>query len=214
MPSFPYFTTMLRTTTPTSTRQLTPPTATSLTLPSTFPALQPVWLPEGTYRICTDESEYADMLTEVEDEDEVAAEEMECTDETAGEKEVVRWDTLYSLDSIATDAEMLDQGEQQVYSPLPLSVPRSSFFGGEVSVECLFDADMPFASDEELFVRSVFDAVAAPCTALGLLEDKDEVVEEVTLLDTSELKLLPSVAVQGFCDPVALWTEAEALPVG
>ncbi|KAE8823111.1 hypothetical protein PTNB85_10290 [Pyrenophora teres f. teres] len=214
MPSFPYFTTMLRTTTPTSTRQLTPPTATSLTLPSTFPALQPVWLPEGTYRICTDESEYADMLTEVEDEDEVAAEEMECTDETVGEKEVVRWDTLYSLDSIATDAEMLDQGEQQVYSPLPLSVPRSSFFGGEVSVECLFDADMPFASDEELFVRSVFDAVAAPCTALGLLEDKDEVVEEVTLLDTSELKLLPSVAVQGFCDPVALWTEAEALPVG
>ncbi|KAF7569069.1 hypothetical protein PtrSN002B_007971 [Pyrenophora tritici-repentis] len=203
MPSFPYFTTMFSSTTPASTRQLTPPTICSLTLPSTFPALQPVWCSAHTYRICTDESAYADMLTGMEDEDEVAAEEMDMAEVEE------RWSCLYPLAGVFEDAEV-NVEEQQVCAPLP--VPRSSFFGGEVSVECLFDAETPFASDEELWLRSVFDPVAAPCAVLDPLLEEEE-IEEVTLVDTSELKLLPSVAVRDFRDPVAAWAEAEALPV-
>ncbi|KAA8612671.1 hypothetical protein PtrV1_13240 [Pyrenophora tritici-repentis] len=203
MPSFPYFTTMFSSTTPASTRQLTPPTICSLTLPSTFPALQPVWCSAHTYHICTDESAYADMLTGMEDEDEVAAEEMDMAEVEE------RWSCLYPLAGVFEDAEV-NVEEQQVCAPLP--VPRSSFFGGEVSVECLFDAETPFASDEELWLRSVFDPVAAPCAVLDPLLEEEE-IEEVTLVDTSELKLLPSVAVRDFRDPVAAWAEAEALPV-
>ncbi|KAI0588879.1 hypothetical protein TUN199_03306 [Pyrenophora tritici-repentis] len=199
MPSFPYFTTMFSSTTPASTRQLTPPTICSLTLPSTFPALQPVWCSAHTYRICTDESAYADMLTGMEDEDEVAAEEMDMAEVEE------RWSCLYPLAGVFEDAEV-NVEEQQVCAPLP--VPRSSFFGGEVSVECLFDAETPFASDEELWLRSVFDPVAAPCAVLDPLLEEEE-IEEVTLVDTSELKLLPSVAVTVSVPEAVLDTEVQ-----
>ena len=126
--------------------------------------------------------------------------------------ETVRWGDLYALGSISEEEEREgeEHGEQMVCTPVSFS---SSFFGGEVSVECIFDAEMPLASNEELWLRSVFDPVAAPVAVRTLVDDEAVVVQEIELLDTSDLKLLPTVAVHNFCDPMAAWAEFEAVAV-
>ncbi|RMZ67383.1 d-lactate dehydrogenase [Pyrenophora seminiperda CCB06] len=169
---------VLRTATNVSGRRLTPPTTVDITLPSMFSSLEPVWF-SGPYAISQDEADYADLLTDVSEVDELYAEKM----------------------------EYANTEEEQLVCP-----PFSSFFGGEVSVERLFDAEMPLASDEELWRRSVFDPIAAPIVVPTLIPGEVAALE-IELLDVSELEQLPTAAVPGFCDPVAAWADFEALPV-
>ena len=200
-----------------SGRRLTPASTADITLDSTFASLTPVWS-AGRYGVSGDEDEFADVLTGVSDADDIRTEEeLECVD--IGVRETVRWGDLYALGTMSEEKKREEHGEQMVYASVS-SLASSSFFGGEVSVECVFDAEVPLASNEELWLRSVFDPVAAP-VAVGTLVDDDEeeeeevvVAQEVGLLDTSDLKLLPTVAVHDFRDPVATWADFEAVAAG
>jgi hypothetical protein len=184
----------------TSGRRLTPSTIADITLPSTFSSVMPVWVFDLAQVI----QEYDDLLTGVTDEDEAVAEQSYMPD--ACEQ--------FDFDFLSVFTEELDGPHTTMLEPvseedeqLVCSTPYPAEYA-----EILFDAVMPYASDEDLALRAVFAPEALPTPLLRPVE-AEERSPTPELLDTSELKQQPTVAVHKFRDTVSEMLNFDLSPV-
>jgi hypothetical protein len=189
----------------TSGRRLTPSTIADITLPSTFSSLMPVWV-SGPALVVEEAEAYDDLLTDVTDADEIAAEQANELDSCE----------QFDFDFLNIFTEDLDgpSGTQHIPESateedeqLDCLIPYPAQYA-----EVLFDAATPYASDEDLALRATFAPEALPsqpACSVGA-EERSPTPE---LLDTSELKQQPTVAAHNFHDAVSGMLDCNFSPI-
>ncbi|KAI4925910.1 uncharacterized protein J4E92_006646 [Alternaria infectoria] len=205
-----------------SGRRLTPPRFEELELPSTFESLTP--LRQYTSASVIEETEngndYLDVFAEVTDADEVFAEQWE-----SGATEQSTTPLLKRIDSFDFFAGGVNEpssiAKTRTMSTITTLEPVkedtqpacASFCRAPAYVELLFDAETPYASDEDLANRSMFTTGSFPEIATYPLIHHQERLLAPDLLDTSDLKLQPSLAVPELHDDGSLALDSDASPI-
>lgn len=205
-----------------SSRRLTPPRFEDLNLPLTFESLTP--LPRFPSASVIEETEdgndYLDVLTEVTDADEAFAEQWEAVATEQSTTPLLK--RIDSFDGVAREAdESTSIANIRTMSTTITLKPIgedeqpacASFCGAPEYVELLFDAETPHASDEDLALRSMFATSCLPEIATYTLLHHQERLLTPDPLDTSDLKLQPSLAVHESHDHILLASGFDASPV-
>ena len=205
-----------------SGRRLTPPRFEEFELPSSFESLTP--LRQYTSASIIEETEngndYLNVLAEVTDADEVLAEQWE-----SGAIDQSTTPLLKRIDSfdfvtggVNEPSSMAKTRTMSTITTLePVKEDKqpacASFCRAPAYVELLFDAETPYASDEDLANRSMFTTGSLLEIATYPLIHRQERLLAPDLLDTSDLKLQPSLAMHELHDDGSLALDPDAAPV-
>ena len=196
-----------------SGRRLTPPRIEELYLPSTFESLTP--LPRFSSASVIEETEdgndYLDVLTEVTDADDIFAEQWEAVaSEQSPTPPLKRIDSFdFVSGGVNEPSSIANTRTMSTFTTLePVKEDKqpacASFCRAPAYVELLFDAETPYASDEDLAHRSMFATGSLPEIETYPLFYHQERLLTPDLLDTSNLRLQPSLAVHESHDHVSL----------
>ena len=205
-----------------SGRRLTPPRFEEFELPWTFESLTP--LRQYTSASVIEETEngndYLDVFAEVTDADEVFAEQWESgATEQSTTPPLKRIDSSDFVTGGVNEASSIAKTRTMstITTLEPVKEEKqpacASFCRAPAYVELLFDAETPYASDEDLALRSTFAIGSLPEIATYPLIHHQEGLPPLDLLDTSDLKLQPSLAVHESQDQVSLASGSNTSPI-
>jgi len=205
-----------------SGRRLTPHRFEEFELPSTFESLTS--LRRYTSASVIEETEkgndYLDVFAEVTDADEIFAEQWESgATEQSTTPPLKRIDSSDFVTGGVNEASSIAKTRTMstITTLEPVKEDKqpacASFCRAPAYVELLFDAETPYASDEDLALRSTFAIGSLPEIATYPLIHHQEGLPPLDLLDTSDLKLQPSLAVHESQDQVSLASGSNTSPI-
>ncbi|KAG9188605.1 hypothetical protein G6011_07310 [Alternaria panax] len=191
-------------------------------LPSTHTSLTPIYgflYPSATEET-RNEDDYSDILTDVTDADEVYAEQCEASSVTKSLMRSLR--RVDSLDLVSNDINGPSSMKKTLTrSKITLEPSQknkqlscASFWRASEYAELLFDADTPFASDEDLALRSIFapGSIPEPVTRLAT-RSHDKHFPTPKLINTSHLRIQPDLAVRELHDRIPNIPDFDAPPL-